>query len=70
MTPDAPLPDHVQRMLDALCRSRLRARRVAAQTGTRMIVVRDGRIVAEPVPPSEAVAPRAPGDGPASRAAP
>lgn len=38
-----------QRALDALRRSAARARRVAAQTGTRLVVVRDGKLVIEPV---------------------
>ncbi len=37
------------RVLDALRRSADRARRVAAQTGTRLVVVRDGELVIEPV---------------------
>lgn len=68
MTPDTPSAprrdsarssseDTAQRVLDALRRSAARARRVAAQTGTRLVVVRDGELVIEPVetelPPAE-----------------
>ena len=41
--------DTARRVLDALRRSAARARRVAAQTGTRLVVVRDGELVIEPV---------------------
>lgn len=41
--------DTARRVLDALQRSAARARRVAAQTGTRLVVVRDGELVVEPV---------------------
>lgn len=41
--------DTARRVLDALRRSAARARRVAAQTGTRLVVVRDGELVVEPV---------------------
>jgi hypothetical protein len=41
--------DTARRVLDALERSAARARRVAAQTGTRLVVVRDGELVIEPV---------------------
>lgn len=41
--------DTARRVLDALRRSAVRARRVAAQTGTRLVVVRDGELVFEPV---------------------
>ena len=41
--------DTARRVLDALRRSAIRARRVAAQTGTRLVVVRDGKLVIEPV---------------------
>lgn len=52
MTPD-PLPptDPARRVLDALQRAGRRARRVAAQTETRVVVVRDGRLVRERVGP-------------------
>ena len=52
MTPDAlpPRPDTARRVLDALHRSAAEARRVAAQTGTRLVVVRGGVLVREPVP--------------------
>ena len=60
MTPDTPpVPqrdpsrssseDTAHRVLEALRRSAARARRVAAQTGTRLVVVRDGELVVEPV---------------------
>lgn len=60
MTPDNPsatpssgedttTEDTARRVLDALRRSAVRARRVAAQTGTRFVVVRDGELVIEPV---------------------
>ncbi|MEM6326455.1 MAG: hypothetical protein AAF791_04995 [Bacteroidota bacterium] len=42
-------PDHVERAMAALERAALRARRTAAQTGTRLIIVRDGERVAESV---------------------
>ena len=38
-----------RRALEALHRSAARARQVAAQTGTRLVVVRDGELVVEPV---------------------
>ena len=41
--------DTARRVLEALHRSAARARRVAAQTGTRIVVVRDGELVIEPV---------------------
>lgn len=41
--------DTTSRVLDALQRSAARARRVAAQTGTRLVVVRNGELVIEPV---------------------
>ena len=51
LTPSsAPPSEDARRALDALERSAARARQVAAQTGTRLIVVRDGELVAEPVP--------------------
>lgn len=55
MMPD-PLPptDPARRVLDALQRAGRRARRVAAQTETRLVVVRDGRLVREPVRPESA----------------
>ena len=47
---DVPSPeDTARRVLDALRRSAARARRVAAQTGTRLVVVRNGELVIEPV---------------------
>jgi hypothetical protein len=46
---DAASEDTARRVLDALRRSAVRARRVAAQTGTRLVVVRDGELVIEPV---------------------
>ena len=60
MTPDAPRDpqrdpsgasseDTARRVLDALRRSAARARQVAAQTGTRLVVVRDGELVIETV---------------------
>ena len=67
MSPDVPPPpqrdpsrspsekresaDTATRVLDALRRSAVRARRVAAQTGTRLVVVRDGELVIEHVAP-------------------
>ena len=53
MTPDPSpptSPDTARRALDALQRSATQARRVAAQTGTRLVVVRDGVLVHETVP--------------------
>ena len=50
--PQRPRPsteDTARRVLEALHRSAARARRVAAQTGTRIVVVRDGKLVIEPV---------------------
>jgi hypothetical protein len=41
--------DTARRVLAALRRSAAQARRVAAQTGTRLVVVRDGKLVIEPV---------------------
>lgn len=41
--------DTARRVLDALRRSAVRARRVAAQTGTRRVVVRDGELVVESI---------------------
>ena len=41
--------DTARRVLAALRRSAAQARRVAAQTGTRLVVVRDGELVIEPV---------------------
>ena len=41
--------DTARRVLEALHRSAARARRVAAQTGTRIVVVRDGKLVIESV---------------------
>ena len=55
MTPDSedatppPLDDFAARALAALQRSAQRARRIAAQTGTNIVVVRDGELVVEPV---------------------
>ena len=55
MTPDpsqdaTPPPDDLaDGVLAALQRSAQRARRIAAQTGTNIVVVRDGRLVIEPV---------------------
>ena len=46
--------DTATRVLDALRRSAARARRVAAQTGTRLVVVRDGELVIEHVEPGTA----------------
>ena len=52
----SPSSDSTQRIADALARSARRARRVAAQTNTRLVVYRDGAVVAEHVededPPS------------------
>lgn len=48
-----------RRVLDALRRSAVRARRVAAQTGTRLVVVRDGELVIEAV---ESPRPETPSD--------
>lgn len=48
-----PVDDTARRALAALQKSARRARLVAAQTGTRLITVRDGEIVAEPVSPAE-----------------
>ncbi|MDT0633253.1 hypothetical protein RQM47_12395 [Rubrivirga sp. S365] len=56
----SPPSEDVQRMLAALQRSAARARRVAAQTGTRLIVVRDGELVAEPVSPADLPTPPGP----------
>ena len=44
-----PLDDFAARALAALQRSAQRARRIAAQTGTNIVVVRDGELVIEPV---------------------
>ncbi|MEM8559702.1 MAG: hypothetical protein AAGG50_17920 [Bacteroidota bacterium] len=55
--------DTATRVLDALQRSAARARRVAAQTGTRLVIVRDGELVLEPVEPETTEAP--PKDPPA-----
>ena len=56
MTPDSsrdatppPLDDFAAGVLAALQRSAQRARRIAAQTGTNIVVVRDGELVVEPV---------------------
>lgn len=57
--------DTARRVLDALRRSAVRARRVAAQTGTRLVVVRDGELVIEPVTDSasaDAPVPESPTD--------
>ena len=59
MTPDPsqdatpPLDDFAARALAALQRSAQRARRIAAQTGTNIVVVRDGKLVIEPVPTAD-----------------
>ena len=45
LSPDAA----VHRITAALERAAQRARHLAAQTGTRLVVVRDGRLVREPV---------------------
>ena len=54
---DAPisnLPDaDMQAAPRALLRAARRARDLARATGTPLIVVRDGRLVEEPVPPAE-----------------
>ena len=58
MTPDlTPPDDETRRMLEALERAALRACRVAAQTGTRVVTMQDGRIVAERVPYEEGAPP-------------
>ena len=44
-------------MLDALERAAKQARRVAAQTGTRLVTMRDGQVVAERVPYHEGAPP-------------
>ncbi len=51
--------DTARRVLDALRRSAVRARRIAAQTGTRLVVVRDGELVIEPVEAPEPESTRA-----------
>ena len=62
MTPDpsqdaAPPPDDfAARALAALQRSAQRARRIAAQTGTHIVVVRDGKLAIEPVTDPDAPA--------------
>lgn len=62
---DVPSPeDTARRVLDALRRSAVRARRVAAQTGTRLVVVRDGELVIEPVTDSASVTNSASADAP------
>lgn len=48
-----PLDDEDRRIMAALERAAQRARRVAAQTGTHLIVVRDGVLTAERVPPMD-----------------
>ncbi len=48
-TPRSSSEDTARRVLEALRRSAARARRVAAQTGTRLVIVRDGELVIEPV---------------------
>lgn len=53
-SPRPSTEETARRVLDALRRSAARARRIAAQTGTRLVVVRDGELVKEPVPPSGA----------------
>lgn len=55
-----PSADTASRVLDALRRSSIRARRVAAQTGTRLVVVREGKLVLESVVDVDAA--RAPED--------
>ena len=50
MMPPAPRPeDPERRVVAALRRAAVRARTTAAQTHTRLVVVRDGVLVAEPV---------------------
>ena len=50
-TPNAPAPgETTERILAALRRSAERARRTAGQTGTRLVYVEDGELVAERVP--------------------
>lgn len=60
--------DTAHRVLAALHRSAARARRVAAQTGTRLVVVRDGELVVEPV--SDAASAEAPPSEPRAQTCP
>ena len=45
----ASTEDTARRVLEALHRPAARSRRVAAQAGTRIVVVREGQLVVEPV---------------------
>ena len=45
--------ENARRVMDALHKSAQRARRIAAQTGTKLVVVRDGKLITESVPRDE-----------------
>ena len=63
MTPE--MSDRARRVVEALERAAHRARQTAARTQTRLVVVRDGALVAERVVPDPPEAP-----GPASTSGP
>ena len=49
-TPDLSTDPATKRILDALTRSARQARRIAAQTQTEIVVMREGKLVKERVP--------------------